>query len=161
VGSNNNASVTVTVLAPTATRPPKPVLSRLTIKPGTLHPARRGASAAAAKPKKKALATGATVTYQDTLAARTVFTLAQVLPGRTQGKTCAKASKQNKHGRKCTRFVSLRGSFARRDSVGKNSFHFTGRLNGKALKPGTYRLDATPTADGDTGRTVSVRFRVA
>jgi hypothetical protein len=136
------------------------VLSRLTIKPGTLHPAKRGPSAAAVQPKKKAPATGATVTYDDTLAARTVFTVDRVLPGRTSGTSCAKPSKRNKHGRKCTRFVPLRGSIVRTDSVGINSFHLTGRLNGKALKPGIYRLDGTPTAGGETGSIASVRFRV-
>lgn len=164
VASNNNASVTITVIAPTPTgpptRPPKPVLSNLAIKPATLHPAKHGASTAAVKAKKKAPSTGATVSYNDTLAAQTVFTVEEVLPGRTSGKSCAKPSKRNKHGRKCTRFVPLHGSFAHKDSAGKNSFHLTGRLNGKALKPGVYRLDATPTADGETGSTVSVRFRV-
>lgn len=166
VASNNNASVTVTVLAPTPTlpptptRPPKPVLSRLTITPATLHPAKRGASTAAVKPKKKAPNTGATVSYNDTLAAQTVFTVEEALPGRTGGTSCAKPSKRNRHGRKCTRFVPLRGSFAHGDSAGENSFHLTGRLNGTALKPGVYRLDATPSTDGETGSTASVRFRV-
>lgn len=160
VASNNNASVTVTVLAPTPTRPPKPVLSNLTIKPATLHPAKHGASTAAVKPKRKAPNTGATVSYNDTLAAQTVFTVEEALPGRTSGASCAKPSKRNKHGRKCTRFVPLRGSFTHKDSAGNNSFHLTGRLNGKALKPGIYRLDATPTANGETGSTASVRFRV-
>ncbi len=160
VASNNDASVTVTVLAPTPTRPPKPVLSGLTIKPATLRPAKRGASTAAVKPKKKAPNTGATVSYNDTLAAQTVFTIDQVLPGRTSGKSCAKPSKRNRHGRKCTRLAPLRGSFAHKDAPGKNSFRLTGRLNGTALKPRIYRLDATPTADGETGGTASVRFRV-
>lgn len=157
VASNDDASVMVSVLGPA-----KPVISRLTIKPATLHPAKRGASAAAAvKQKKKAPATGATVSYHDTLAARTVFTVDQALPGRTSGRRCTKPSRRNRHGRKCTRFAPLRGSFAHRDAAGRNRFHLTGRLDGKALKPGVYRLDATPTADGETGSTASVRFRVA
>jgi uncharacterized repeat protein (TIGR01451 family) len=159
VASDNDASVLVTVLAPTAS-PPKPVLSRLTVKPTALHPAKRGPSTAAVTPKKKAPATGATISYRDTLRGRTMFTIAQVLDGRTSGRSCAKPSTRNKHGHKCTRFVPLRGSFAHQDSVGLNRFLFTGRVNGKALKPGIYRLDATPTADGKIGRTVSVRFRV-
>jgi hypothetical protein len=46
------------------------------------------------------------------------------------------------------------------DAAGKNSFHFSGRLGRHTLLPGRYRLDATPRADGKTGKTVSAAFRI-
>jgi hypothetical protein len=44
--------------------------------------------------------------------------------------------------------------------AGKHSFHFTGRLNGKKLKPGRYRLVATPSAGGNKGKPTSTGFRI-
>ncbi len=44
--------------------------------------------------------------------------------------------------------------------AGKNSFRFTGRLNGRKLKPGRYRLLATPTAGGLKGKASSTGFRI-
>jgi len=40
-------------------------------------------------------------------------------------------------------FKRLRGAFARPATGGARSFRFTGRVAGKALKPGAYRLVAT------------------
>jgi hypothetical protein len=48
----------------------------------------------------------------------------------------------------------------RKVRAGKNSFHFTGRLNGRRLKPGRYRLVPTPTAGGKTGKPTSLGFRI-
>jgi hypothetical protein len=65
-------------------------------------------------------------------------------------------------GRRCTRFVRVRGSFAVNGSAGSNKFRFTGRLRRHALRPGSYRLVATPreTTGGATGSPVRVRFSV-
>ena len=56
--------------------------------------------------------------------------------------------------------VTLKGSFTRAGLAGTNTFRFTGRLNGKRLRPGRYRLVATPTANGKTGRAASASFRI-
>ena len=34
----------------------------------------------------------------------------------------------------------MKGSFTHSGQAGQNSFKFSGRLNGKGLKPGSYRL---------------------
>jgi hypothetical protein len=52
------------------------------------------------------------------------------------------------------------GGFSHTDTAGPNSFHFTGHVNERKLKPGRYRLDATPRAHRSTGATVSTNFRV-
>jgi hypothetical protein len=56
--------------------------------------------------------------------------------------------------------VTLKGSFTRTGVAGKNSFHFTGRLAGRKLKPGRYRLVATPTAAGQKGKPTASGFRI-
>jgi hypothetical protein len=73
---------------------------------------------------------------------------------------CAKPTVTNRKKRRCTRVATLKGSFSRAGVAGKNSFHFTGRLRGKQLKPGRYQLVATPTAGGNKGNSVSSGFRI-
>jgi hypothetical protein len=70
---------------------------------------------------------------------------------------------QQRRGRKGThgkRFVTLRGSFTLAGLTGTNMFHFTGRLNGKRLAPGKYRLVATPKANGKIGSKATAGFTI-
>jgi hypothetical protein len=60
-----------------------------------------------------------------------------------------------------TRYVALRGSFADSGEVGGNTLRFRGRLRGRRLKPGRYRLLATPTdSAGNVGRAARTAFRI-
>jgi hypothetical protein len=73
----------------------------------------------------------------------------------------ARCPKPVLHGHKkvtvlCPHFVKL-GQFTHRDQAGRNHVRFPSRLR---LKPGKYRLDATPTFLGKVGKTVSVMFTV-
>ena len=129
-----------------------PVLTGLSLKPTKFPAAPRGGSVARR--------TGTKVTYTDSQAATTTFTVARVLPGRKRGKRCVKPTSRNRSAKRCTRFVRVRGSFTRVDVAGKNTFRFTGRLRRKALKPGRYRLSARPRMGGKAGKTFSVRFRI-
>jgi hypothetical protein len=52
------------------------------------------------------------------------------------------------------------GSFTRRDREGTNRVRFTGRLEGRALAPGRYLLEATATFAGQLSRTASATFQV-
>ena len=58
--------------------------------------------------------------------------------------------------RKHRTYVALKHRITHRDMVGRNSFRF-----GARLAPGRYKLTATPRANGKTGKTLSVRFKVA
>jgi PKD domain len=53
-----------------------------------------------------------------------------------------------------------RGTISRPGKAGRNTFHFSGRLHGKALAPGPYLLSATPTAGGLAGATSTASFRI-
>ena len=60
-----------------------------------------------------------------------------------------------------TRYVPLAGSFAHSGTVGGNTLRFRGRLGGKWLAPGRYRLLARPTdSAGNVGRVVRTAFRI-
>jgi hypothetical protein len=101
------------------------------------------------------------VTYNLDRAGSVTFTVTQGAPGRRGAHgTCVRPTRRNRKARRCTRTVTLHGSFAERGAAGANSFRFTGRLGRKALKPGSYRLVATPTSGRLKGRSLNARFRI-
>ena len=132
-----------------------PVLSGLALRPSSFRAAPSGASIAKAKGK-----TGATVSYRDSLGSKTTFTVTAPRPAGRSGKRCPHKRHLRAHNRKaCARTVTV-GKFSHSDKAGANSFHFTGRVKGHALKPGAYELTARPRAGGKTGKPATVRFHV-
>ncbi len=66
-----------------------------------------------------------------------------------------------RRGRACAAYGLLRGSFVRGGLGGRNSFYFRGRIGGRKLARGSYRLVATakdPT--GNMGRPKRAAFRI-
>jgi hypothetical protein len=57
------------------------------------------------------------------------------------------------------RYVEV-GSLSRRDVAGRNHFRFSGRIGGRALTPGTYRLAVTPRSGRFTGKPDIVGFTI-
>jgi hypothetical protein len=76
------------------------------------------------------------------------------------GGKCVAPSKRNRQGRACRRYVRMRGSLTHSDVAGRDSLRFTGRLAGRKLPLGTYRLEATPATRGRVGTTVTVLFSI-
>ena len=155
-GQTATSSQSVTVnqaLLPVTFPSPLPVLSAFTVRPSVFAAATRGGSIA-----RKA---GAIVSYKDSLAATTTFTIKRALPGRKRGRSCVKPTRSNRNAKRCTRYVLVRrSSFKHVDKAGTNSFRFTGRAGGKTLAPGSYRLFATPTLGRTSGKAVSAAFRI-
>lgn len=145
-----------TTMSPTntllTTRHVAPAISRLTIAPGTFSPARSGASIAKS-------AKGATVSYNINEAAGTSLTVRRSRPGVRRNGRCLARKPGTHGGRPCTRLVAV-GGFAHVDRAGRVSFHFSGRLSGHALAPGSYRLEAVPRADGLSGAPQSAPFQI-
>jgi hypothetical protein len=68
------------------------------------------------------------------------FTVQRRTSGRrSKGGRCVATTKRNRGAKRCTRYVAVRGSLTRKAGA-KPTFRFTGRLNGKRLSPGRYRL---------------------
>lgn len=101
-----------------------------------------------------------TITYSLTQAAQLSFSIVVTQPGAMHGGRCVKASKAGKGKQDhCTRLVTL-ARFTQAGKAGVNRLHFTARLS-RELKPYLrYRLEATPTADGRTGKTVMTTVTV-
>ncbi|MBI5310154.1 MAG: PKD domain-containing protein [Actinobacteria bacterium] len=144
-GNSSTQAMSVTITG-------TPVIGSLKVRPSVFKAARKGASIAAS---------GAVVSYTDTLAAQTTFTVQRPLAGvRKNGKCVAKPRRST--GRKlksCTRYKSI-GSFKRTDVAGANSFRFTGRLESKPLKPGRYRLSAVARNGSSASGAKTVKFRI-
>ena len=105
--------------------------------------------------------TGTTINYTLSEAATTTFTVERVLPGRRKGGKCRRESKSNRTGRRCKRFKRVRGTFTHQGAAGGNSLKFNGRVGGRKLRPGSYRLSAVPKdAAGNVGGRARASFRV-
>jgi hypothetical protein len=136
------------------TQPLAPALSGLRISPATLR-AERGRGASLSRRK------GATITYTDSQAATTAMTVQSRATGFRAGRACkAKRPSHVRRPKRCVRWVT-RGSFTHADAAGPVKLHFTGRVKGRPLAPGRYRLLAAPvSAAGLRGGTLSSEFRV-
>jgi len=139
---------------------PAPVLQRLTVAPNAFSAARRGASTRSTRVR----GSGAKVTYRAEIATTVRFTVQRVRQGRGAragtALRCVAQTPRNRKATRCTRYVSVAGAFTQTAKAGADSFYFTGRVGGRVLAPGSYRLLATPTASGVAGRPVSTRFRI-
>ena len=137
-------------------QPGAPTLAGLRVSPNAFSAASSGGSVAG----NGKLKTGATVSYTDSQAATTTFTVLQKQPGRRSNQgVCVKVGRKP-HGKPCTRTVTI-GSFNHIDSAGADSFHFSARVNGRKLKPGGYQLQAVArNAAGLRSRPVTSGFRV-
>jgi hypothetical protein len=145
-GPPATAPITAATVPPQA--PPAPSDSQPLLTPKTFAPLARGASVART-------AHGTTVTYTDTQAATTVFTVRRQAGSGvlSHGRCVAPPRRRPAQGRRCTRFSTV-GSFSHGDTAGANRFRFTGRIRGRALRPGSYQLVSAPTnAAGKTGAT--------
>ncbi len=125
------------VSAPVATP-----LTHLTISPESFVAANRGSSSAHMVPREHG--TGATVRYRLGEAATVTFRVRRLEQGRAvKGGRCVIQTRKNRRARACTLARLLRGSFLIVGKAGSDSFHFTGRFDGKTLSPGRYLLVAT------------------
>jgi hypothetical protein len=166
-GLQNGQSYTFTVTAinavgtgpsSAATTPVTPtarILSRLKASPASFLPARSGPSVrSSARHRAKP---GTTVSFTLLEPARVTFTVQRAVRGTKRGLRCVKG----RTGKRCTRFVSVRGSFAVSGNPGGNRFRFTGRVHGRTLARGHYRLIATPSdSTAAKGTAVRLPFRV-
>jgi len=98
---------------------------------------------------------GTKVAYSLSAAATARFSVERKTVGRRAGKRCVKPTKANRRKKRCARFVRIKGGFSAGGEAGLNRFKLSGRLRGKALRPGRYRL--VGKAGGATRR---VSFRI-
>jgi 6-phosphogluconolactonase (cycloisomerase 2 family) len=94
-------------------------------------------------------------------AAQVRVKIEQRLPGRKVGRKCKKPTPGNASKKKCSRYVTLGSRAKKNGKPGWNEIAFNGKLKGKPLDPGGYRITAVAT-DSAQGRSAprSAAFRV-
>jgi hypothetical protein len=103
-----------------------------------------------------------TVRYTLNSQATVTFNVLRVAPGRRVNGQCVKPTNTNNRHRRCTRSMHvLPGKITVRGAAGTNRFTFRGRIGGKRLAPRTYRLIATPQANGQAGTSQMIAFKIA
>ena len=150
-------------LPPPALPPPAPVgvrgraprLSALRITPTTFRAARSGPSV------RRHGRRGATVTFRLSERATVVFGVQRARPGRTINARCRRAGGSHRNAQRCTVWSAVTGSFRITGKRGPHRLGFTGRIGGRGLDPGRYRLVARAhNAAGGFGKPVSARFSI-
>jgi hypothetical protein len=130
-------------------------IANFRIRPSTIIAAARGPSIIEARRRKP----GAIVSYTGSQPATTAFRVQRRAAGVRQGRRCVRRTKRNRSRHSCVRYLD-RGGFSHADLAGSNRFRFTGRVRGRRLSPGRYRLRATPRNSAGTGPAVFQPFRV-
>ncbi len=101
---------------------------------------------------------GADLSYRLSRATLTGLKVLRPVVGHRSGRRCL-FGRRNGKGRSCIRFVSL-GSMSHRSRAGRIRVRFTGRLNGRKLAPGRYRLALKPRSPSKAGSTTYLSFRI-
>jgi hypothetical protein len=117
--------------------------------------------AATSTRKRKRAKKGTTFSYSlgGVNAATVTYSFERVSKGRKSGKRCVKRTRKNRNRRSCKRYTAV-GSFTQAALAGKNSRKFSGKLRGKALKPGSYRVTLEAVAQGKRSRKAQLNFKI-
>jgi hypothetical protein len=108
------------------------------LSPTVFRAAARGPSTAARRP------IGTRVSYVLSERATVTFRVERAAKGRRVRGRCRRPTPRNRGHRPCRRYVLLAGSFRDAGEPGANRFRFRGRLRGRKLPRGSYRLRARP-----------------
>jgi len=126
------------------------------LSPTAFTPAPRGASALVARSRY-----GTRVTYTLNTTGDVRFTVMEVQRGRDASSgRCLKPTNTNRGARRCTRLVTVPGSFTIAGKAGFNQFRFTGRLEKHKLAVGSYQLIATPIATDNAVHAAAASFDI-
>ena len=138
VGTGTVSFGGLTIDPPVAGPPPpaEPQLESLSLRPRAFATANIGGAILSK------VRIGTTVSYSLSAAATTAFTVERKSTGRRVGKACKKLTRGNRDRKPCPLFKPLKAGFTHAGAAGANAFRFTGRIGGKALRPGAYRLVA-------------------
>lgn len=131
----------------------RPVLTVAALSPARFRAARSGPSTAAR--------VGTTVTYTLSKAARVAFRIERAVRGRRSGRRCISSRRPAREGRACVRYLLMGGGFSHEGKAGPNRLTFRGRLRGRRLRPGRYRMRAVARDAAGRESAVSRRpFRI-
>ena len=130
-----------------------PALTRLRLSVSAFRAARFGPSIASP--------VGTRVSFRLSEQARVTFRVRRKNIGRRVAGRCRATTRLNRNRPRCVRWVRVRGSFAVTRRAGARSFVFRGRIGGRRLRLGVYRLAGRARDDaGNASPVKRVSFRV-
>ena len=89
------------------------------------------------------------------------FRIQRIVAGRRTGGRCAAPSRSNRGGRRCDRYRYLKGGLVHAGPAGANALRISGRLEGRRLARGRYRLRAVARdGAGNRSLTKTARFTI-
>lgn len=133
----------------------RPSLTALALAPGSFRAAASGSPLAAAAP------IGARIFFNLSETATVTFSVEKGVTGRRVGGRCVRRTRANRTRPKCVRYVLLAGSFRTTGGAGLNGVRFTGRLRGRKLAVGQYKLVAVARdSAGNRSVTRKRNFRI-
>lgn len=123
---------------PQDTTPPK--ITALRLSRTTFRAAPSGGPFRAAR-----VAVGTIVSFTLSEPGSVRFTIDRSAAGRTVKGRCVKPSRSNRRRPRCERWTAVKGSFTVAGRKGANRIELRGRIGGRTLAPGRYRLNARET----------------
>jgi len=151
-----------------ATLPPKPGAKPTgTSGKGPARPARdrvrptlRGVTLSRTSFRASGRRSGTAVRFRLSEAASVRLTVARLTTGRRVGGTCRKATRATRSAPRCRRYVTV-GRLAKPMPAGAGRMTFSGRLAGRRLPAGRYRMTVVATdAAGNRSKAVHALFRI-
>ncbi len=133
----------------------RPVIRALKLRPRAFRAKLRVRRAAAGR------RAGSVVSYRLSEHARVRFRIERAATGRNVGRRCVRPTPRNRRNKTCRRYRRLRGGFSHAGVRGANRFRFNGRLRGRPLRRGRYRLVAVPIDRAhNRGKAARAPFRI-
>jgi hypothetical protein len=102
---------------------------------------------------------GTTFTFRLDQPAIVTVRIQRKLPGRRVGRVCRRPTAQLRRRPRCTRLL-LKATLRRSARTGLNKIRFTGRIRGRALKPGRYRAAFTAANTAGTSAPRALSFAI-
>jgi hypothetical protein len=110
---------------------------------------------------RAARARGTVVTYRLSEPATVTLRVQRLRAGRRVSGRCVAKTRSNRTEPRCQRYRTLRGRIRRTGETGLSKFRFSGRLAGRTLNPGRYRLVAkAEDAGANKSKPERRRFRI-
>jgi hypothetical protein len=121
--------------------PPAPPAANGQLESLAIKPAKfRAGNVSGAAPSRRRAAPGAWVTYTLSAPAMVEFHVERAGTGRRAGGKCVKQTHANRGHKKCVIYKPMKGRFSIQAPSRTSSFRFSGKIGGRLLKPGPYRL---------------------
>ncbi len=106
------------------------------------------------------LPVGTTFRFTLDRAADVRLAFSRIAAGRQEGARCVRATKANDEEPRCDRYQA-HGTLEIAGQAGENAYGFRGRIRGRTLEPGRYRLLVTALADGTMSAAAPIEFTIA